>query len=243
MSSMRRPTGRDRRVAPLVSAAYAADDPRAYGTPLWWHDPAVAASITKDGSNRVSSMLDLSTNGVDVTNAGAVGTWPVLAAAALNGYAVLDFANQTLNRSLGAAILGTDWSIFAVVSNRSAITTNGNVLRQGNVGTNQGLDITFPASARTVLHKGVAGHVGGTMPNNTFEVWWIERAAGAAPTLKVNGSNDVLTNAGSTNYLTGADTFNYGLSANAARIAFCCAFGTTGINAAFAAALKTKYGL
>lgn len=241
--SMRRNTGRDRRLPAYTPSGYAASDPRAYGTPVWWHDPGVASTLTVDGSNRVSSMLDLGTGGVNVTNAGAVGTWPTKVAAALNGYDILSFANQTLNRALGAALLGTDWTIYLVVSNRSAYGTNGNILRQANTGANTGLDITFAANVRTITCRGVVIHTGGSMVNDTFEVWQLERVAGQAPTLKINGSADALTNPATTGYTTGADTFNYGVSVNAMRLAFCCAFNATGISAAFGAALKAKYGL
>lgn len=241
---MRRREGRSRRLGPAPRNQYAADDPRAYGTPVWWHDPDVAASITKDGSNRVSSMLDLGTGAVDVTNGGAVGTWPTWQAAALNGKAILRFVNQTLNKALGAALLGTDWTVFAVVSNAFTLagTTNGSFLRQGHVANNTGLDLTWVTGARTVTCKGVQVHTGGTMTNDTFEVWQLERINGAPPTLKINGSTDALSGA-SVGYNTGANTFDYGISANGARLAFCCAFNSTGISSAFAAALKTKYGL
>ena len=241
MSSMRRVTGRDRRIRPVINS-YAADDPRAYGTPVWWHDPNVAASITKDGSNRVSSMLDLSTGGNDVANGGAVGTWPTYVAGALNGYPVLNFTNQTLNKSLGAPILGTDWTVILVGSNRSAGGTNGSFLRQGHVANNTGLDLTFVANVRTVACKGVQVHTGGTMTNDTFEIWQVEKVSGSAPTLKINNSADALTGA-LTGYSTGANTFDYGVSTNVCRIAFCCAFNATGISTAFVTALRTKYAI
>lgn len=241
--SMRRNTGRDRRAQARIPTSYSADDPRAYGTPVWWHDPNVAASITKDGSNRVSSMLDLSTGGNDVTNGGANTTWPTYVAAAQNGYPCLQFLNQTLNKALGAAILGNDWTIIAAISNKSSSGTNGSILRQGHVANNTGLDLTFVANVRTVLCKGVASHTGGTMTNDTFEIWQLERINGSAPTLKVNNSADALTLPGSTGYNTGANTLDYGISTNAMRMLFCCAFNATGISTAFVSALRTKYGI
>lgn len=240
--SMRRLTGRDRRIKQVVSG-YAASDPRAYGTPVWWHDPGVASTLTVDGSNRVSSMLDLGTGGVNVTNAGAVGTWPTRVSAHLNGYDTLLFTNQTLNKALGAALLGTDWTIFVVLSNRSSGGINGSVLRQGSVGSNTGVDLTFVSNIRTVTCKGVQIHSStGSMTNDTYEVWEVSRVNGAAPTLKINGVTDPLSGA-ATGYSTTADTLNYGVSVNSVRIAFCCAFNATGISSAFGAALKTKYGL
>ena len=241
---MRRITGRNRRSQPIVAAALAADDPRAYGSPIWWHDPDVAASITQDGSNRVSSMLDLSGNGNDVTNAGASSTWPTLVAAELNGHAVLHFASQTLNKTLASPLLGTDWTVIAVVC-RSTTATSGTIVRHGNVAANTGLDLTFPSGVRQVACKGVQLHNGGTMPaaaDNTFEIWQAERVNGAAPTLKISGSADALSGT-STDYKTGANTLDYGTSVNAVRLAFCCAFNATGIDAAFVTALRTKYGI
>jgi hypothetical protein len=111
------------------------------------------------------------------------------------------------------------------------------------VANNTGLDLTFAANVRTVTCKGVAVHTGGTMTNDTFEIWQLERINGSAPTLKVNNSADALTLSGSTGYLTGANTFDYGISLNACRIAFCCAFNATGISTAFVTALRTKYAI
>lgn len=242
--SMRRNTGRDRRVQAYVPAAgYAADDPRAYGTPVWWHDPDLG--LTKDGSNRVSSMLDQSASGADVTNAGAVGTWPTQTTT-LNGHAVLRFAaTQTLNRALASPLITTDWTIVLVVANQFAATgsTNCNFLRHGHVANNTGLDLTATAGTRTVTSKGVAVRTDGVMTNDTWEVWKLERANGAAPTLTINNGAEALTSPGTTGYNTGANTLDYGISANGCLFAFCCAFNQTGISSAFVTALRTKYGI
>lgn len=56
-----------------------------------WYDATRTDTITKDGSNRVSTWADLGPNGIDLTNSAADGTKPVYTASAINSKPALLF--------------------------------------------------------------------------------------------------------------------------------------------------------
>lgn len=239
----RRQTGRSRRFPPRIVSGYAADDPRAYGSPVWWHEASLG--VTKDGSNNVDAWADQSGNARDVAQAGA--TRPVWNASGPNSRPYIRFVNDSLTLALGAAILGADWTIVVVGRNSSSGgSTSGTFLRQGHVGSNTGVDLTFAVGVRNVLCKGVANHTGGTMTTDLWEIWTASRVSSpaAAPTLLINGVNDPLTNSGTTGYNATANELTYGVNSNICEIAECFAYNQSAMSlGALITALKTKYGI
>lgn len=232
-------TGRNRRVRGRPATNYAADDPRAYGTPVWWHEASLG--VTKDGSNLVSLWED-QIGSTDPASAGA--SRPTWNASGPNSRPYIRFVNDTLNVALASPLLGADWTVVVVGRNTTAGSTSGTFLRQGHVANNTGLDLTFASGARNVLCKGGANHIGGTMVADTWEIWTASRVSGAAPTLLINGVNDPLTNSGNTTYNTGANTFDYGVGTNVCEIAECFAYAQSGMSlAALITALQAKYAI
>lgn len=219
-----------------TAAGFAASDPRAYGTPVWWHEASLG--VTKNGSNIVSSWADQSGNGNTVTS----GAGPLWVATGAGSRPYIEFTNKSLNRALASPLITTDWTLVLVCAKKAA-QANGNLLRHGHVANNTGLDVTFIAGARTVTRKGVVVGSDASMTDGTFEVQVLSRAAGAAPVLKVNDGAQALTNSGNTGYNTGANILDYGMSANVCWIAECCAFASVVNASALVAALKTKYGI
>lgn len=239
MSSMRRVTGRDRRIRPVTNN-YAATDPRKYGTPAWWHksDAGITLNVSK-----VTTWADQSGNAVDVTQAVDATRPTYSASGGPNSYPSLRFANQSLNLSLASPLLTTDWTVVLVCRATTAGSTSGTFLRHGHVANNTGLDIISSALTRRVTCKGVANHDDSTMTADAWEIQAVSRANGAAPLMWVNNASQVLTNAASTSYSTGANILDYGVAVNACELAEVIAYNTVIDTTALVTALRTKYAI
>jgi len=181
---------------------------------LMWYDVNDSATLTIDGSNRVSQMTDKSGNGYTVSNGGAATTWPVYTANAQNGKPVLTYtSSQLLSRAKVTALQGIGGlTVFIIgggggadrfyhgqdASNRTEFVVNytSNTLFAvvSNAGTQYGSVATSNAN-----HKGAFIFDGSQTGNaNRMKA----RVDGAAVTLSFTGTIPATTESGASSILS-----------------------------------------
>lgn len=154
--------------------------------------------ITLNGST-VSSWADQSGNGFNVTQ-GTAANQPTFVASAQNGLPTVrgNGTSTILASATGANFFGSGaYTVFGVWKSTAGAASQF-FLENGTGNLGNGIEIgTSATSLRTDTHAGVVAHDDAAISTNV-EIWTASRAAASAPTLRVNGSSQSLTNSGNT---------------------------------------------
>lgn len=169
-------------VAPWTPAALA---------PAFWLDPAFG--ITLNGSTVASWAAKYGS----LTVANATGAQqPAYTASALNGRPGLTFAGAQALKVASATLTGADYSLAIVVSHTS-IPAGGAYAWNNGTPAASGFGVgALNTRKRELVHSGVAAYDSTALLTlGTAELVIVQRTAGAAPTMRVNGAAQTLSSA------------------------------------------------
>lgn len=173
----------------------------------WWADGASAHS---DGSGGADSWTDKGPLGFNLNVVSA--THPTLLAADANGKPAVQFveaSSTSLKRASVALLTGQAYTYFFAIKLDALVTTRV-PFSWTDAGGGTGIQVRVQATAWNVSQPAVYNASGGTPSTTGYHVIEVNRAAGAAPTFKIDGAATALTGATTADYLVGTDDLALG---------------------------------
>jgi hypothetical protein len=201
--SMRRMTGRGRRSVPLVSSGETVDL-----TGAFWEGNAAVANVTKDGSNLIGTLNDLSGNARHLTQGTGANKplWVDNQKGSIDGcqFNTAGALKRVARTGLGALFNHYEWT-FAMVTKCDTspnVNTFGSILNTQNSATGRGgmsvghFSNNFTRRIQmSRISDAAAGAVSfGTTTAGTWELWVVrltgtaDGSAAATVTTRVNGA-------------------------------------------------------